>query len=723
MTAAMNAARNMIAATGPVSPRPFCVTIFPDEYAGTKSARDMTLWELQDKILTASAAKKDDLRLLKLARYGDTPSPKGCLRYDENVAAISGVVVEHDAETMSFDEAIGRLRDARVTALVYTSPSHTPANPRWRVVVPTSDSWSPALHEKLVARVNGVLGGVLAPIESFTLSLAYYFGSINANPHHRCEYTIGEFINLRGDLDAGAIYKESKSGIRNPPLTDVAGVEPDVPIISLDDDRLRLSDVVRLMIENAAPPEKLRHLKGGRGHCFVVGQLVDGGLSNAQIKEVYRLGRIANGPRGCSRGFDGYVERVIAHCRSSAIEDYDFLHVDVDPIIAGWETQPAEQPQDEAVVPSVDQKEVPPEGTPIEAAPGIKPVGAPHLIQPSGEFVSGFVPPDYLIDGWLQRRFVYSMTGMTGHGKTTVMLYIAACAALGIKIDDREVEKCRVLFFAGENPDDIRMRWIKLCEEMGRDPADIDVFFLPGTPPISDKEIRKRIHAETTKHGPFGLLIIDTSAAYFQGDDENSNTQLGNHARMLRSFVGLPGGPTVVVTCHPTKNPSMDNLLPRGGGAFLAEVDGNLVCIKGDGSVSIHWHGKLRGPDFAPILFKLKPGTTEKLKDKKGRLIWTITASPITEAEKANIEDVSRSRQNELLTLLEKEPRLSLSEMAVKLDWQYKNGLPNTSLAYRMIAALVQDKLVVKKRGKITLTKTGAEEAAAAKKVKEDVPF
>jgi hypothetical protein len=167
----------------------------------------------------------------------------------------------------------------------------------------------------------------------------------------------------------------------------------------------------------------------------------------------------------------------------------------------------------------------------------------------------------------------------------------------------------------------------------------------------------------------------------------------------------------------------MDNLLPRGGGAFLAEVDGNLVCIKGDGSVSIHWHGKLRGPDFAPILFKLKPGTTEKLKDKKGRLIWTITASPITEAEKANIEDVSRSRQNELLTLLEKEPRLSLSEMAVKLDWQYKNGLPNTSLAYRMIAALVQDKLVVKKRGKITLTKTGAEEAAAAKKVKEDVPF
>jgi Mn-dependent DtxR family transcriptional regulator len=40
-----------------------------------------------------------------------------------------------------------------------------------------------------------------------------------------------------------------------------------------------------------------------------------------------------------------------------------------------------------------------------------------------------------------------------------------------------------------------------------------------------------------------------------------------------------------------------------------------------------------------------------------------------------------------------------------------------------MIAALVHDKLVVKKRGKITLTKTGAEEAAAAKKARDDIPF
>jgi AAA domain/RepB DNA-primase N-terminal domain/Primase C terminal 2 (PriCT-2) len=330
-----------------------------------------------------------------------------------------------------------------------------------------------------------------------------------------------------------------------------------------------------------------------------------------------------------------------------------------------------------------------------------------NLIQSSREFVGGFVPPFYLIDGLLQQQFVYCVTGMTGHGKTTVMLLIAAHVACGLPLDKREVEKARVLFFAGENPDDIRMRWIKLCEEMNLDAAAMDVFFLPGTPPISNAEIRKRIDTEAARHGPFGLLIIDTSAAYFQGDDENSNAQLGAHARMLRTFVNLPGGPTVVVTAHPPKNPNMDNMLPRGGGAFLNEMDGNLVCINNDGVVTVHWHGKFRGPDFAPILFKLNPGTSDKLKDAKGRLIWTVTAAPISEVEKTGLENTGRRRQDELLVLLSGNPHLSLAEMAVKLGWMNSKGEPNRTLVNRTLANLIKDKLIERKRDRIVLTKDG----------------
>jgi AAA domain len=265
-----------------------------------------------------------------------------------------------------------------------------------------------------------------------------------------------------------------------------------------------------------------------------------------------------------------------------------------------------------------------------------------QLFQSSAEFVAGFVPPDYLIDGLLQRRYVYSFTAKTGDGKTTIALLLAACVARGTPLAGREVEKGRVLFFAGENPDDVRTRWIKLCEELGENPDAMDVVFMPFTLDLSAKQIRAQIDTEATKAGPFSLLIVDTSASYYSGNDENDNVALGNHARMLRTFVNLPGGPSILVTCHPAKAPDMTNLLPRGGGAFLAEVDGNLVCIKDASTmlVEVTWHGKFRGPDFAPFSFKLIPAQSPKLVDSRGRLTWTVFARAVSDAEQEMLKSV-----------------------------------------------------------------------------------
>ena len=51
-------------------------------------------------------------------------------------------------------------------------------------------------------------------------------------------------------------------------------------------------------------------------------------------------------------------------------------------------------------------------------------------ILPKAEFLKGFVPPDYIIDGMLQRRFIYSLTGQTGHAKTAIALVLANKVAL-----------------------------------------------------------------------------------------------------------------------------------------------------------------------------------------------------------------------------------------------------------------------------------------------------
>ena len=205
--------------------------------------------------------------------------------------------------------------------------------------------------------------------------------------------------------------------------------------------------------------------------------------------------------------------------------------------------------------------------------------GNKPLILSSAKFVEGFVPPDYVIFGLLQRRFLYSLTGKTGAGKTAILLLIAAHVAEARKIIDRDVEQGRVLYLAGENADDVRMRWIALAQQMGFDLDTIDVHFIPGVFKIS--EMRDRIRAEIKQIGPVSLIIVDTAAAYFEGDDENYNTQFGDHARRtLRPLTTMPGEPCVIVACHPVKNASDDNLIPRGGGAFLNEMDGNLTAAK-----------------------------------------------------------------------------------------------------------------------------------------------
>jgi hypothetical protein len=340
---------------------------------------------------------------------------------------------------------------------------------------------------------------------------------------------------------------------------------------------------------------------------------------------------------------------------------------------------------------------------------------APPLpIQSSVEFVTNFVPPDYLIDGLLQRRFVYSMTGPTGEGKTSVALLIALHVARGLALDGREIDKGKVLFLAGENPDDVRMRWIKQLDYAGIDPKDVDVCFVPGSFAISDQTMRERIIQANGEHGPFDLIIVDTSVAFFEGDDENANIQMLAHAKMLRGLIKLiSGNPTVIVTSHPVKNFTRENMLPRGGGAFLNEMDGNLTCMKIDGTMisELHWCGKFRGIDFNAIPFRLEVGKTEKLKDSKGRLLWTVIACQVTEGERNAAEDTAEKNKGKLLAMIVKMPGASMADLAQACEWFTKDGKPYKSLVQRLVNALKAEKMVRKENGKWVLTNKGRGQA------------
>jgi Mrp family chromosome partitioning ATPase len=329
----------------------------------------------------------------------------------------------------------------------------------------------------------------------------------------------------------------------------------------------------------------------------------------------------------------------------------------------------------------------------------------PDVIKSSAEFVRNFTPPDYTIDGILQRRFFYCMTARPGAGKTSVALLFAALVATKKKLGDIDVEQGTVLYMAGENPSDVQMRWIGLSQELKFDPEAVDVHWLEGAMDLAQNAAR--ISAEVARKGlKPSMVIVDTATAYNFGDDENSNAQQVGYARLLRSLTKLPGEPTVIVLCHPPKNAADDCLEPRGGGAFLAEVDGNIGVKKKDSVVTL-FPTKFRGNDRWSIVCNLRTVYHPRLKDTKGRDISTVVAEAVTEGEAAQMAATSRRHEDLVLKSVETHPDASLTDRAIALRWSYKSGKPDKTKVKRALDTLESEKLIRGKRGRWELTGAG----------------
>src|SRR5262249_27754997 len=229
--------------------------------------------------------------------------------------------------------------------------------------------------------------------------------------------------------------------------------------------------------------------------------------------------------------------------------------------------------------------------------------------------------------------------------------------------------------------------------------------------------MHERLAGAIDKLGGVDLVLVDTSAAYFLKDDENNKRQMGEHARNLRALTRLPGAPCVLVLCHPIKHATEPaQLLPRGGGAFIAEMDGNLTLWKHDENlVTLHHSDKFRGPGFEPITFKLDKITTTNLVDRKGRLIPTVLAVAISEQEEEEQEVNAERDEDELLAALGSTKAHSIAGLARACNWTFANGDPAKSKVQRVLARLLADKLVKRVRGRhYRLTDEGRKAAGVA---------
>jgi len=213
--------------------------------------------------------------------------------------------------------------------------------------------------------------------------------------------------------------------------------------------------------------------------------------------------------------------------------------------------------------------------------------------------------------------------------------------------------------------------------------------------------------------GGVNLIIVDTSAAYFLGKDEIDNVEMGAHARMLRTLTDLPGDPCVIPLCHPIKRvETPDQLLPRGAGAMLAELDGNLTLFKNsDETIELNYT-KMRGAGFEPIQFELKRVNAPSLVDHKGRQIPTIRAIPITESQAQQIKRTKRDVEDRVLRAFLSNPDVTHAEICSANDWLDSKGNPLKSKVTRALATLSKLGFMRKQRDdEWALTDKGKDEA------------
>jgi AAA domain len=285
------------------------------------------------------------------------------------------------------------------------------------------------------------------------------------------------------------------------------------------------------------------------------------------------------------------------------------------------------------------------------------------------------------------------------------MLRAAAHVSLGRPIGDRRVEQGKVLYFAGENPGSVcHKRWV-LIPRWTTSTSSSALSRFPG------------YRSASNGRWEFSLIVIDSSAAYFEGEDENSNTQAGAHARRLRSLCQMPGGPCVLVACHPVKNAADDNLLPRGGGAFLNEVDSNLTARKEESAVAVHWQGKFRWPDFSDILFVCERSRINASRSL-GRLIPTVIAYARGENAREEMAVTTRSQEDQLLINLAEMPQASRANLATALGWFMSDGKSYKQMATRTLKSLEKAKLVKEERDVYVLTPAGEKTLARLRPAK-----
>jgi hypothetical protein len=254
-------------------------TELPDKYGTTMTAHSGTWPELVERLRTVGTfPSKEKCPWVKLATFGTHKAPgTGSLRTNANLTSVYGIEGDYDGEAVTMTKAVELLESYGVRATLYPSPSNTAERPRWRVIAPLARQHTPAERAGLVARLNGVLNGILSG-ESFTLSQGYFFGGTPTNDYRVVDTfgdpTDGTCIDDLPQLEELAIFKnapqvaDGKSSDGKPPSI---GEEMFEAAVQAKGRLLKTNDGRRDLLKKFIASRSARHTPAGDIRMMVKG--------------------------------------------------------------------------------------------------------------------------------------------------------------------------------------------------------------------------------------------------------------------------------------------------------------------------------------------------------------------------------------------------------------------------------------------------------------------
>ncbi|HEY0877868.1 MAG TPA: AAA family ATPase [Zeimonas sp.] len=450
-------------------------------------------------------------------------------RNGSNVQTVTAIVVEHDAgerahnpHPMQPAEAVERLRQHGISAVVYSTPSSTHECPRWRAVIRLEQAATREQHRSLVALVNALLGGVLAPAESNDPARAWYYGKVRGADYF-AEVVDGNAI------DVASLFDELPDPI---PLT------PNRPTASHEDDSL-IEFVDRAQAIEHVNRQTIADIRSAL--AFIDpddrGTWIRIGIALAELGDI---------------GFDLWSEW---SARSPKFEDgkddpadrwatFRDSHTDYRTIFAeaqrnGWKNPRAGS-----------------------ASPRRR-----FDVQPARTFVDG-KPSVWIIKGVLPQAELAIVFGESGSGKTFLVLDLIAHVARGIPYRDRRVNGGNVVYIAAEGVAGVRNRIVAYCRYAEIEPDALALGIIADAPNFLEDD-HEPIAEAIARFGGASLVVVDTLAATTPGANENSGEDMGAVLGRLKQLHEATGA-LVVLVHHSGKDASRG---ARGWSGLRAAAD------------------------------------------------------------------------------------------------------------------------------------------------------